>query len=156
MCWFILHALLSVFSLPLGVMDWLSRFFIYRFNMSRLMRKPTKWALRPAKTQISLGNNSTTKPTIWPVCPAKLRPESSLSGWRNLRSLAAQLPDERTAKTLIRLGGCPGWSEFRWAHRPYCWFCRAAARILWKNWRMNWNRHWNTLCTMPAIYEYQY
>ena len=23
----------------------------------------------------------------------------------------------RTANTLIRLGGCPGWSEFRWAHK---------------------------------------
>ena len=26
-------------------------------------------------------------------------------------SLGTQLPVERTAKTLIRLGGCPGWSE---------------------------------------------
>ena len=38
------------------------------FNMSRLMSKPTKWHVRPAKTQISLG--------IRPVWS-----ESSLSAW---------------------------------------------------------------------------
>ena len=42
--------------------------------MSRLVTKPTKWHVRPAKTQISLG--------IRPV-----RSESSLSAWRKLGSL---------------------------------------------------------------------
>ena len=42
---------------------------------SRLMTKPTKWHVRPAKTQISLG--------IRPVWS-----ESSLSAWRKLGSLA--------------------------------------------------------------------
>ena len=32
-----------------------------------------------------------------------------------------------TAKTLIRLGGCPGWSESCWAHRSFHWFCHAGA-----------------------------
>ena len=45
-------------------------------NMSRLMIKPTKWHVRPAKTQISLG-----------ICPAWS--ESSLSAWRKFGSLAA-------------------------------------------------------------------
>ena len=45
------------------------------------MTKPTKWHVRPAKTQISLG----------------IRPVLDFF--------------KRTAKTLIRLGGCPGWSE---------------------------------------------
>ena len=45
--------------------------------MSRLMTKPTKWHVRPAKTQISLG--------IRPVWS-----ESSLSAWRKLRSLDTQ------------------------------------------------------------------
>ena len=62
--------------------------------MSRLMTKPTKWHMLPAKTQISLG-----------MCP--VWSESSLSAWRKLVSLATH---ECTAKTLIRLGGCPGWS----------------------------------------------
>ena len=44
-------------------------------NLSRLLTKSTKWHLRPAKTQISLG-----------IRPIWL--ESSLSAWRNLGSLA--------------------------------------------------------------------
>ena len=44
-------------------------------KMSRLMTKPTKWHVRPAKTQVSLG--------IRPVWS-----ESSLSAWRKLGSLA--------------------------------------------------------------------
>ena len=50
--------------------------------LSQRMTKPTKWHVRPGKTEISLG----------------IRPVWSDS-------------NERTAKTLIRLGGCPGWSE---------------------------------------------
>ena len=44
-------------------------------NLNRLMRKPIKWHVRPAKTQISLGIRR-----VWS--------ESSLSAWRNLGSLA--------------------------------------------------------------------
>ena len=44
-------------------------------HLSHLMTKPTKWHVRPAKMQISLG--------IGPVWS-----ESSLSAWRKLRSLA--------------------------------------------------------------------
>ena len=36
----------------------------------------------------------------------------------------------RTAKTLIRLGGCPGDLSLRWAHMPFSRFCREAAHIL--------------------------
>ena len=35
----------------------------------------------------------------------------------------------RTAKTLIRLGGCPGWSESSLGAQPLCWFCHEAAQI---------------------------
>ena len=31
--------------------------------------------------------------------------------WSHKETLGPSLPIERTAKTLIRLGGCPGWSE---------------------------------------------
>ena len=95
--------------------------------------------MRPAKTQISLGIR-----LVWP--------ESSLSAWRKLRSLAThwvhsedsdqnghppclislrcpreesfgpKLPIECTAKTLIRLGGCPGWSESSLGAQSLCWF----------------------------------
>ena len=44
-------------------------------QLSRLLTKPTKWPVRPAKTQINLG--------IRPVWS-----ESSLSAWRKLGSLA--------------------------------------------------------------------
>ena len=47
-------------------------------HMSRLMTKPSKWHVRPAKTQISLG--------IRPVWS-----ESSLSAWRKLGSSATHL-----------------------------------------------------------------
>ena len=35
----------------------------------------------------------------------------------------------RTAKTLIRLGGCPGGSESSLAAQPFCWFCHDAAHF---------------------------
>ena len=59
------------------------------------MTKPTKWHVRPAKTQISLG-----------IC--QVWSESSWSAWWKLGSLATYWAP---AKTLIRLGGCPGWSQ---------------------------------------------
>ena len=58
------------------------------------------------------------------ACPAKN--QSSLSAWRKLGSL---LPTERTAKTIIRLGGCPGLSESSLGAQSFCWFCREAAQI---------------------------
>ena len=45
------------------------------YNVSRLMTKPTKWHMRPAKTQINLGIR-----LVWS--------ESSLSAWWKLGSLA--------------------------------------------------------------------
>ena len=35
----------------------------------------------------------------------------------------------RTAKILIRLGGCPGRSESSLGAQPHCWFCHEAAHI---------------------------
>ena len=60
-------------------------------HMSRLMTKPTKWHVRPVKTQISLG--------IRPVWS-----ESSLSAWRKIGSLANHWVHSENS-------GCPGWSE---------------------------------------------
>ena len=36
----------------------------------------------------------------------------------------------RTAKILIRLGGCPGWSESSLGAHSFCWFCHVAAQII--------------------------
>ena len=35
-----------------------------------------------------------------------------------------------TTKTLIRLGGCPGWSEPSPGAQSFCWFCQEAAHII--------------------------
>ena len=35
----------------------------------------------------------------------------------------------RATKTLIRLGGCPGWSESSLGANSFCWFCYVAAHI---------------------------
>ena len=35
-------------------------------------------------------------------------------------------------KTLIRLGGCPGWSDSLLGAQSFCWFCREAALYLVK------------------------
>ena len=32
-------------------------------------------------------------------------------------------------KTLIRLGGCPGWSESLLAAQSFCWFCQEATHL---------------------------
>ena len=39
----------------------------------------------------------------------------------------------RTAKTLIRLGGCPGWSESLLGTHSFCWFCHVVAHIQFNN-----------------------
>ena len=75
--------------------------------------KTNKMSVRPAKTQVSLG--------IHPVS------ESSLSAWRNLGPSATHWAQ---AKTLIRLGGCPGWSESSLGAHSFCWFCHVVAQII--------------------------
>ena len=64
-------------------------------NMSCLMTKPTKLPLCPAKTLISWASAQSDQSLR---CPHK-------------ETLGPQLPTECIAKTLIRLGGCPCWSE---------------------------------------------
>ena len=128
------------------------------FYMSRIMIKPTKWLVRPAKAQISLG--------IRPVWS-----ESSLSAWCKLGPLAthwAHSKDSDQTGRMPRLiwvfaGRPPSlirvfavrmmkawtlsyplstqqrlWSDWadaqadlslRWAHMSGCWFCHVAAHI---------------------------
>ena len=75
--------------------------------------KPTKWPVRPAKTQISLG----------------IRPdwsESSLSAWKTVGSLATQWAHSEDSD--------PPNQSLPWAHRSFCWFCREAAHSLLQSW----------------------
>ena len=77
-----------------------------------------------------------TKPTNWVCARRRLR-----SAWASAQSdqilrcpheesLGPSLPIERTAKTLIRLGGCSGWSESSLGAHWFCWCCRVAAHLL--------------------------
>ena len=85
----------------------------------RRMTKPTKWPVRPANTQISQGIRPCSLIRVFAVHMKK--------HW---------LPTERKAKTLIRLGRCPGWSESSLGAQARLLvlsccvsFCRAAAHL---------------------------
>ena len=102
-----------------------------------LPRDKTNVAVRPAKTQISLG----IRP-VWSessLCaqwvakgPSFLHADSEDSDQtgrmpRLIWVFRVQAFFMRTAKTLIRLGGCPGWSESSLGVHSLCWFCHEAA-----------------------------
>ena len=81
-------------------------------------------------------NHDMTKPTNWECAQRRLR-----SAWafaqsdQSLRcpheeSFGPSLPIKRTAKTLIRLGECPGWSESSLGAQSLCWFCHVAAHVI--------------------------
>ena len=80
--------------------------------MSLLMTKPTKWHVRPAKTQIILG-----------ICP--VRSESSLYAWRKLGSLATHWLWSNWADWVDS-----GWSESSLGVQSLCWFCHEAAHMI--------------------------
>ena len=81
--------------------------------MSRLETKPTKWHVRPARTQISLG--------IW-------------SDWSE-SSLCAQWVAKDPSILHADSEDWSDWANARadlslcWAHMPFCWFCHEAAHI---------------------------
>ena len=74
-----------------------------------------------------------TKPTNWVCAQRRLRSAwASAQSEQSLRcpheeSLGPALHIERTAKTLIRPDGCPGWSESSLGAQPHCLFCHVAA-----------------------------
>ena len=74
--------------------------------MSPLMKKPTKWHVRPPKTQISLG--------VFTVCMKK--------AWVLSYPLNAQ-------RRLIDWADAQADHSLHWAHMPLCWFCHEAAHI---------------------------
>ena len=78
--------------------------------MSCLITKPTKWYVRPAKTQIR-------PPSLIRVYAVRTKKAMVLS-----YPLSAQL-------RLIRLGGRPGWSESSQGAQSFYWFCREAAQM---------------------------
>ena len=103
--------------------------------MSRDMTKPTKWLCAQRRLR-----------SAWASAQSE---QSSLSAWRKLRSL----PINRTAKTLIRLGECPGWSESSLGAHSLCSFCHVTAHILNNNPRSaQWfQRTANIICTSKTF-----
>ena len=91
---------------------------VFQKHLSHLMTKPTKWHMRPAKT------DQPGHP------PSLISLRCALNGW--LRTQAFFM---RTAKNLIRLGGCPGWSESSLGAHSFYWFCHGAAHMteIWQN-----------------------
>ena len=69
--------------------------------------------VRPAKTQISLG----IRP-VWSVFAVHMK-----KAWLLSYPLSAQ-------RRLIRLSGCPGWSESSLGTHSVCWFCHVVAHLV--------------------------
>ena len=82
-------------------------------NMSRLITKPTQWQCVQRRFR-----------SAWASAQSDQSHRCALNG--KLRTQAFFM---RTAKTLIRLGGCPGWSESSLGAQSFCWFCHEAAHI---------------------------
>ena len=71
--------------------------------------------------------------SAWTSAQADQSLRCALNGW--LRTQAFFM---RTAKTLIRLGGCPGWSESSLGAQSFCWFCHEVTQmylLFWHQWK---------------------
>ena len=114
-------------------MPWLVKYekLSLNYHMSHLMTKPTKWHVRPVKTQISLG-----------ICPVWT--ESSLSAWRKLGSLATLCAHSEDSDQTGR--------SLRWAHMPLCWFCHEEVHIEWVN-TTSIQKNFSLTLSAPYLYE---
>ena len=83
---------------------------LYLYIRQRMIEL-TKWHLRLAKTQISLG-----------ICP--VWSESSLSAQWVAKDPMFLHADSKEAERMPRL------ICLRWAHVPFCWFCRVVAHYM--------------------------
>ena len=98
--------------------------------------------LQTGMTSVSEASSSSILATAWQNQESGCAPSKRLrSAWASAQSdqslrclheesLGPLLPIERTAKTLIRLGGCPGWSESSLGAQPFCWFCHVVAYLV--------------------------
>ena len=82
-------------------------------QMSRSRTKPTKWPVRPAKTQISLGICP-----VWSVFAVRMKKQWDLS-----------YPLSEHRRLWSDCADAQADLSFSWAHMSFCWFCRAVAQI---------------------------
>ena len=103
--------------------------------------KTNKVTVRPAKTQIRLGKRP---PSLIRVFAVRMKKD-----WVLRNTLSAQ-------RRLIRLGGCPGWSESSQGAQSFCWFCHEAAHISistqYRSYRKK-NNYWDNLRIDNSIIE---
>ena len=98
-------------------------------HLSCLMTKPTKWPVHPAKTQISLGIRPVWSVSAKTQISLGIRPvwsESSLcTQW------VAKDPSflHADSKDSDQTGRMPGWSESSLGTKPLCWFCHEVAHL---------------------------
>ena len=83
-------------------------------HLSRQMTKQTKWLCVQRRLR-----------SAW----ASAQSDQSLRCPR-VETFRSQLPTGRTAKTLIRLGGCRDWTESSLGAHSFCWFCHVVAHFL--------------------------
>ena len=89
----------------------------WSWHLSRLMTKPTKWHVRPAKTQISLGRCLGICP-VWSVFAVRVK-----KPW----VLSYQMSAQRSHWSEWADG--QGWSESSLGAQSFCWFCHEAAHF---------------------------
>ena len=100
------------------------------------MTNPTKWPVRPAKTQISLG-----------ICP--VWSESLLCAWRNTGPLTTCWAHSKDSD---QTGWCPSWSESFAGYTSFCWFNHATALVVFNSHKeallfsVYW---WESSCKLP-------
>ena len=80
--------------------------------MSQRITKPTKWYVRPAKNQISLGPPSLIKDFAVRIKKT----------WVLSYPLSASEDSDQA-------GRMPRLICLRWAHMPFCWICRALTHL---------------------------
>ena len=98
--------------------------------------KNNKRSVPPAKTQISLG-----------ICP--VWPESSLSAWRKIGSLATHWAHREDTAHSEDWADAQADLSLRWAH-SFCWFCHVAAHIYVPSTTV-WNASYLEKCTSQIV-----
>ena len=94
------------------------------------MTKPTKWPVRPVKTQISLGIGpvwSESSLNAWRRGIHPVWSESSPSAWRSIWSLATH--HKAHSKDSDQTGWMPRLIQVFAGRTSYCWISHATARI---------------------------
>ena len=95
-------------------------------NLSRLMTKSTKWVCAQWRLRSAWASAQSDQSLC---CPHE-------------ECLGPYLPIERTAKALIRLGGCLGWSESSLGKHSFCWFCHVTAHLYDSFKQFQWAKKW--------------